>query len=116
MLGGLCAAAGAIVQMKDTCQNARVIFTATAGEETDSCGVIRFVEKYRSQIQNPIGVIITEPTSMELLRAHRGILWLNVRTIGKTAHGSMPHLGVNAVLKMNELLNRLKSWKIPQKL
>jgi succinyl-diaminopimelate desuccinylase len=34
MLGGLCAAADALVQMKDTPLNGRVIFAATAGEET----------------------------------------------------------------------------------
>lgn len=113
MLGGLCAAAGAMVDLSKQKLRGRIIFAATAGEETDSCGVQRFVEQYRSRIKNPIGVIINEPTGMEILRAHRGILWLNVQTKGKTAHGSMPHLGVNAVLKMNTLLNRLENWEIP---
>ncbi|MHC4882529.1 MAG: M20 family metallopeptidase [Planctomycetota bacterium] len=113
MLGGLCAAAAAMVDLSRQRLNGRIIFAATAGEETDSCGVQRFVEQYRSRINNPIGIIITEPTGMEILRAHRGILWLKVETIGKTAHGSMPHLGINAVLKMNALLNRLQNWEIP---
>ena len=113
MLGGLCAAAAAMVDLSKQPLKGSVIFAATAGEETDSCGVQRFVEQSQSRIKNPIGVIIAEPTGMEILRAHRGILWLKVETIGKTAHGSMPHLGVNAVLKMNALLNRLEDWKIP---
>ena len=113
MLGGLCAAAQMMVDVSKQRLNGRVIFAATAGEETDSCGVQRFVEQYQSHIKNPIGVIIAEPTGMEILRAHRGILWLKVETKGKTAHGSMPHLGVNAVLKMNALLNRLEHWEIP---
>lgn len=113
MLGGLYAAAAAMADLSKQQLNGRVIFAATAGEETDSCGVQRFVEQYRSRINNPLGVIITEPTGMQVLRAHRGILWLKVETIGKTAHGSMPHLGVNAILKMNALLNRLEHWKIP---
>ncbi|MDH4203582.1 MAG: M20 family metallopeptidase [Phycisphaerae bacterium] len=113
MLGGLCAAAAAMVDLSRQQLNGRIIFAATAGEETDSCGVQRFVEQYRSRIKNPIGTIITEPTGMKILRAHRGILWLKVETKGKTAHGSMPHLGVNAVLKMNAFLNRLEHWEIP---
>jgi len=116
MLGGLCAAAAAMVDLSKQQLNGRVIFAATAGEETDSCGVQRFVEKYQSRIKNPIGIIITEPTGMKILRAHRGILWLKVETKGKTAHGSMPHLGVNAVLKMNAFLNRLEHWEIPHTL
>jgi succinyl-diaminopimelate desuccinylase len=113
MLGGLCAAAAAMVDLSKHPLNGRVIFAATAGEETDSCGVQRFVEQYRSRINNPLGVIIAEPTGMKILRAHRGILWLKVETTGKTAHGSMPHLGINAILKMNALLNRLENWQIP---
>jgi succinyl-diaminopimelate desuccinylase len=113
MLGGLCAAAQMLVDLSKQQFKGRVLFAATAGEETDSCGVQRFVEQYQSHIKNPIGVIIAEPTGMEILRAHRGILWLKVETHGKTAHGSMPHLGTNAILKMNALLNRLQHWEIP---
>jgi succinyl-diaminopimelate desuccinylase len=113
MLGGLCAAAMAMVDLSKQPLSGRVIFAATAGEETDSCGVKRFVEQYQSKVKNPVGVIITEPTGMKILRAHRGILWLKVQTFGKTAHGSTPKAGINAILKMNTLLNRLQSWKIP---
>ncbi len=113
MLGGLCAAAMAMVDLRSSELNGRVIFAATAGEETDSCGVKRFIDQYQSHIKNPIGTIIAEPTGMKILQAHRGILWLKVETFGKTAHGSMPQLGINAILKMNALVNRLQNWKIP---
>ena len=59
------------------------------------------------------GVVICEPTQFDIITAHRGILWLRITTVGKTAHGSMPHLGVNAILKMNDLLNRLRDFEIP---
>ena len=111
MLGGLCAAAMAMVDLSSSELNGRVIFAATAGEETDSCGVKRFIEQY--PVKNPIGTIIAEPTGMKILRAHRGILWLKVETFGKTAHGSTPQAGINAILKMNALVNQLQSWKIP---
>ena len=113
MLGGLCAAAMALVDLSKQPLSGRVIFAATAGEETDSGGVKRFIKQYQSQINNPIGTIITEPTRMKILRAHRGILWLKVQTFGKTAHGSTPQAGINAILKMNALLNRFQRWEIP---
>ncbi|MBC8378421.1 MAG: M20 family metallopeptidase [Planctomycetes bacterium] len=117
MQGGICAAAAAIVEMAQSGieLNGRIIFAATAGEETDSCGVKRFIETYRDKISNPIGILIPEPTGLEILRAHRGILWLKIETEGKTAHGSMPHLGINAIEKMNAFLNRLKDYKILHK-
>ncbi len=115
MQGGICAAAQAIVEIAQSGKelNGRILFAATAGEETDSCGVERFVEQYSEKIHNPVGVLIPEPTGLEILRAHRGILWLKVETAGKTAHGSMPHLGINAIEKANAFLNRLKDYTIP---
>jgi len=115
MLGGICAAAGALADLRQSGKplTGRVIFTATAGEETDSCGVKRFVETYSDNIKNPIGILVPEPSNLRILRAHRGILWLKITTFGRTAHGSMPHLGVNAIEKANALLNRLRNWQIP---
>jgi len=93
-----------------------IIFTATAGEETDSVGIKRFIEEMEKNADSmgPIaGVIIPEPTNFEIVTAHRGMLWLQATTKGKTAHGSMPHLGVNALLKMNSLINRLTAPPTP---
>lgn len=115
MQGGICAAAQALIEIarSGVKLNGRVIFAATAGEETDSCGVKRLIERYKNNITNCMGVIISEPTGLEILRAHRGIFWLKIQTYGKTAHGSMPHLGINAIEKMNAFLNRLKTYQIP---
>ncbi|MCI0498537.1 MAG: M20/M25/M40 family metallo-hydrolase, partial [Planctomycetales bacterium] len=114
MLGGLCAAADAICQLhaEKVPLKGRVILAATAGEETDSCGAKRFVEQMQSALGRVAGILIPEPTGLKIMRAHRGILWLKIETLGKTAHGSMPQLGINAIKKMNALLNRLEQWKL----
>jgi succinyl-diaminopimelate desuccinylase len=45
--------------------------------------------------------IITEPSQPHLVKiGHRGALWLEIETHGKTAHGSAPHRGVNAFEKL----------------
>lgn len=90
-----------------------IIFTATAGEETDSSGIKKFVENWAPDLKNLAGVIIPEPTDFDIITAHRGMLWLNISTSGRTCHGSMPHLGINAVSSMTALLNELSEYKIP---
>jgi len=118
MKGGLAAAATAIVEAVKSgiALKGDVIFTAVAGEETDSRGARRFVEQYSGELAGRLaGVVICEPTRFDVITAHRGILWLEITTGGKTAHGSMPHLGVNAIMKMNRLLSRLDGFEIPHK-
>ncbi|MDP2932769.1 MAG: M20/M25/M40 family metallo-hydrolase, partial [bacterium] len=44
--------------------------------------------------------------------AHRGLLWLEITTKGKSAHSSMPHLGINAIDSMRMFLNKLSNFKI----
>jgi len=118
MKGGLVAAAVALVEVVKSAAALKgdILFTAVAGEETDSSGAIRFVDQYRADLGgNLAGVVICEPTNFDVITAHRGIFWLQITTTGKTAHGSMPHLGVNAILKMNRLLDRLENFEIPHK-
>jgi succinyl-diaminopimelate desuccinylase len=85
-----------------------IIFAATAGEETDSCGVVRFVEK-TTDLPDLAGILIPEPTDFNLINAHRGLLWLEIVTTGRTAHGSQAHLGVNAIRSMAQVLNHLEN-------
>jgi acetylornithine deacetylase/succinyl-diaminopimelate desuccinylase family protein len=52
--------------------------------------------------------LVGEPTDLQPVIAQKGALWLRILTIGKSAHGSKPHLGVNAVEKMMKLIERLR--------
>jgi len=115
MKGGLAAAATAIAEVvADRVElKGDIIFTSVAGEETDSCGARRFLEQYGDLLGDLAGVVIPEPTGFDVITAHRGVLWLNVRTTGKTAHGSMPQEGINAIMKMNTLISRLDGYEIP---
>jgi succinyl-diaminopimelate desuccinylase len=111
MKGGITAAVDTIKEIAKNHPdiNGKVIFAATAGEETTSCGAKRFMEKTGKKIK-PAGIIIPEPTDFEAITAHRGILWVKIKTKGKTAHGSMPHLGINAVSSMNKVINKLNGF------
>jgi len=52
----------------------------------------------------PDFVVIGEQTDNEIAIAEKGIIWFNIKTIGRTAHGSTPWEGVNAIEKMVKLL------------
>ena len=51
--------------------------------------------------------IVGEPSEMEIALAERGGAWVIAVAHGKAAHGSQPHLGVNAILTMSRFLLRL---------
>jgi succinyl-diaminopimelate desuccinylase len=89
-----------------------VMLLGAAGEETDSCGARRFVGN-PSAIPELSGIVVTEPTEFDVVNAHRGLLWLEVATEGKAAHGSTPHLGVNAITSMKSVLDELERYRIP---
>jgi acetylornithine deacetylase/succinyl-diaminopimelate desuccinylase family protein len=51
--------------------------------------------------------IVGEPTELRLGLAERGGAWVTAVAHGSAAHGSTPHLGVNAITSMARLLLRL---------
>jgi succinyl-diaminopimelate desuccinylase len=53
-------------------------------------------------------VVVSEPSTLDVLIAEKGALWLKCIAKGKTAHTSMPHLGQNAILEMAHFLNRVE--------
>ncbi|AKN31780.1 peptidase M20 [Clostridium carboxidivorans P7] len=56
----------------------------------------------------PEFVVITEPTSLNIYRGHRGRMEIKVTTHGVSCHGSAPERGDNAIFKMAPILNELK--------
>ncbi|MED3688170.1 M20 family metallopeptidase [Peribacillus butanolivorans] len=89
--------------------NGKLQFVGTAGEEVDGYGAKKVVEK--GQIDKATALVVSEPSENELYTSHKGCLWLEIITYGKTAHGSMPDQGINAITAMNELMNRLHTYE-----
>jgi succinyl-diaminopimelate desuccinylase len=112
MKGGIAAAVGAVRQVAESGAklNGDLILVATAGEETDSCGARRFVDA--AKLPKLVGIVVTEPTDLAVVNAHRGLLWVKFTTGGKTSHASMPHLGISAIESARLLLNELANYKL----
>ena len=113
MKGGTAAAATAICETVASGVELQgdIIFAATAGEETDSAGVVRFMQN-RNALPKTGGIIIPEPTDFAVITAHRGLLWLEISTVGKAAHSSMPQRGVNAIMLMKRVLDALEHYEV----
>ncbi len=114
MKGAIAAAVTAIGQIVESGTELQgdILLFGAAGEETDSSGARRFVQN-AAVLPRLAGVVVTEPTEFEVITAHRGLLWLEITTKGKAAHGSTPHLGINAIALMKSVLNELERYKIP---
>lgn len=83
-------------------------FAGTAGEEVDCLGAKTVAA--RGQIDDATAMVISEPSSNRPFIAHKGALWLDIVTYGKTAHGSMPEQGVNAITAMARFIHELESY------
>jgi succinyl-diaminopimelate desuccinylase len=56
--------------------------------------------------------IVTEPSSINTIwNAHKGALWLEITTLGKAAHGSLPFMGINAFEKLIKVAQALEGLK-----
>jgi acetylornithine deacetylase len=76
-----------------------VIVAAVADEEHASIGVQQVLRTV-----NADAAIVTEPTELELVVAHKGFVWSEIEITGRAAHGSRPHLGVDAIVKAGRVL------------
>jgi acetylornithine deacetylase len=99
MKGSLAACMLAAAEAKRRGLRGDVIMTAVADEEFASVGTAAVVASLQAD-----AAIVTEPTEMQLAVAHRGFVAMEVETEGRAAHGSRPHLGIDAIAKMGRVL------------
>ncbi len=74
----------------------RIIFTA--GEELGCQGISQLASEDRIT-GKASAVIVGEPTGNIPATGHKGAIYLNAVTSGRTAHSSMPEMGDNAIYK-----------------
>jgi acetylornithine deacetylase len=79
-----------------------VLITAVTDEEYASLGTQAIAHDYRAD-----AAIVTEPTDLETMIAHKGFVWAEIETHGVAAHGSRLREGVDAIAKMGPVLTGL---------
>ncbi|MBW2978350.1 M20/M25/M40 family metallo-hydrolase, partial [Candidatus Woesearchaeota archaeon] len=77
----------------------------TADEETGMSGSLILNEKgYTNEAEL---LIIAEPTNLNIGIAEKGLLWAILKVYGKSAHGSMPSEGKNAIEAVLDVIPQL---------
>jgi succinyl-diaminopimelate desuccinylase len=87
----------------------RVRLVGLVGEEVDCAGAKAFLAA--GGMRDVKWMVVGEPTNLDVVTAHRGALWLELTAHGRTAHGSMPHLGINAIDHLYALLRGLRELR-----
>jgi len=99
--------AGKIIKDLDLAPEFTLWITGTVQEE--DCDGLCWKYILDNEIIKPEYVVITEPTSLNVYRGHRGRMEIKVTTSGISAHGSAPERGDNAIYKMAPILLELEA-------
>ncbi len=111
MKGGLAAVLAAGVRLQQEWQAApggapgTVLLALVADEEYTSLGADHFVANHRAD-----GCVLTESSEGDLIVAHKGFVWLTIRTRGRAAHGSRWDLGKSAIGSMARIVDALERF------
>jgi acetylornithine deacetylase len=76
-----------------------VVVAAVADEEHASVGVQEVLQSVGAD-----AAIVTEPTELELIVAHKGFVWIEIEVEGRAAHGSRHEEGVDAIVRAGPIL------------
>lgn len=88
-----------------------LLFTAVVDEEQGGMGTKSLLEKgYTADM-----AIIGEPTELKVQIAHKGVIWLEITTLGEAVHGSRvrsknPRVGINAIYKMARAVSAFERY------
>lgn len=98
--------AGKIIKDLDLLDDYTLLVTGTVQEE--DCDGLCWQYIIEQDKIRPEFVVITEPTSLNIYRGHRGRMEIKVSTSGISCHGSAPERGDNAIYKMAPIISELK--------
>jgi acetylornithine deacetylase len=85
---------------------ANLILACTVDEEHTFLGVQELVKrKIRANM-----AIVAEPTQLDIVNAHKGVIRWRMDTVGRSCHSSRPEQGVNAIYRMAGLLVAIEQF------
>ena len=89
-----------------------LIILATADEETSMSGA-KAIASHASQlgINNARYAVVGEPTDMQPVRMHKGMMMEAIQLTGQAGHSSNPSLGNNALEAMHKVIGELMLWR-----
>lgn len=93
-----------------------VLVACTVNEECGFTGARHLAElwhtgKSKLVTRLPDAVIVAEPTLMNVVTAHKGVVRWRCHTHGKASHSSSPAAGDNAIYRMSDVLNAIREYE-----
>jgi acetylornithine deacetylase len=103
MKGGIAAMCSAAYRAAGAGAAGEIVIAAVADEEYESLGTRALLARgVRAD-----ACVVTEPTRLAIMPAHRGFVWIEVEISGRAAHGSRWDIGVDAIRHAGLLLAEL---------
>jgi acetylornithine deacetylase len=85
---------------------ANVIMACSVDEEHTFTGVLNLVKAGLKAD----AAVVAEPTNLQIVHAHKGVVRWHVSTTGRSCHSSSPEQGVNAIYRMGRLLTAIERY------
>jgi succinyl-diaminopimelate desuccinylase len=109
MKSGIAAFVVAAIKLAPFLKNSPgIVLVLTASEEVGCEGAKYLADQ--KLLDRAGAIVVAEPTANYPYIGHKGLMWVEIETKGKTAHGSMPEQGENAILKMNKVIDQLEHF------
>ncbi|HTN75564.1 MAG TPA: M20 family metallopeptidase [Pirellulaceae bacterium] len=115
--GGMAAMLAAASRLAEQPQAQRptIVLACTVNEEYGYSGASALTELWKSGQsallpRKPDGIVVAEPTSLDVVIAHKGVSRWRCHTHGKAAHSSNPAAGENAIYAMGRVLACLETY------
>jgi succinyl-diaminopimelate desuccinylase len=111
MKGGLAAMVIAMqsLQRSGFKPRADLVFVASVGEERGMVGARHLAAS--GVLEDCAFLVVGEPTGLDVCPTQRGILVIRLTVHGRTAHSSMPELGVSAVSYLARAITALETYQ-----
>lgn len=82
-----------------------VLVALVADEEFASHGTAEVLMDFTAD-----AAVVTEPSNLQAVLAHKGFVWFDIIIQGRAAHGSRPDLGIDAIAKAGHALVAIEKW------
>ena len=82
----------------------------TCSVEEESAGGKGIEYLIREDRLKPHFVVLAEPSSLNIIRGHKGKVGLKISMRGKSAHAGTPWRGINAIYKMVPLIQKIEKF------
>lgn len=87
-----------------------VVLLGAIDEEYQFRGITSHIAEHITGWRRPDAAIVLEPTELQVVHEHHGVLRVEISVTGRAAHTSRPDEGRNAILGALRVVDQLAAW------